>query len=342
MRLRSLGFIVMFSVLATVGTDALARFEPLFRVVTITGDCSIQRPGEREFIPAEESKAYPFGTAIQTGMRSSLVIVLSEGNHCRVLSNANLVMDEGTTDKKLKIIRLNEGEVEVELKEDFHADGNSLNVETATAICGAIGCKFRVASKKEADLRIIIVRVLEGLIRLHGENFSAEQLDKDDWVSLLSPPDREFIRIKTMKGEFDVSVKDEDLQEKIIPTEEGSVLKIWQRKVPGTDQHIVVIEIFSPDGTLLYTVTTSYEGSSDPKELGGKAPKPGEEPEPTKGGNPDLPPATDPNDDPTVNDDPDPDPGQDDSVPNERPRVPTITPPIVYDHDDDPTPTGNR
>ena len=307
MILKRFGFVVICSIILSVGADTLASFEPLFRVVQITGECSLQPPGESELIPAEESKTYPYGTTIQTGARSSLVMVLSEGNVCRVLANANLVMAEGKTDKKLKIIRLNEGEVEVELEEDFHADGNSLNVETATAICGAIGCKFRVASKQEADLRIIIIRVIEGLIRVHGDHFNVATLGKDDWISLLSPSDLAFLRIKTMKGEFDVQIKDEDLQDRTVPTEEGTVLKIWLRKVPNTDKHVVVVEVFGPDGKLIETITTEYEGQ------GTELPPPPPPPTGTRT-NPQVDPDSDPSD-------PDPDPGQDDT---------------------DPTPTGRR
>ena len=268
MRVRGLGFVVLFALTGAVATNVLADFEPLFQVIRVTGECAVQRPGENNFVPAEESKAYPYGTKVQTGMRSSLVIVFSEGNVCRVLANAMLTMDEGIKNKKLKIIRLQDGEVEVELLEDFHKDGNALNVETATAICGAIGCKFRVASKVEEDLRIVIVRVIEGLIRLHGENFDATTLGQDDWISLLSPPDRSFLRLKTMKGDFDIKIKGEDLQDKVVPTVEGTVLKIWQRQVPGTGQRVVTSVLTGPDGQLIETVTVTY-GEGDTPGCGG-------------------------------------------------------------------------
>ena len=259
MRLQRLGFIVIFSALAAIGSDALASFEPLFRVVQVTGECSLQRPAESKSSPAEESKAYPYGTTIQTGLSSSLIVVLSDGNLCRVLANSNLVMDEGTPDKKLKIIRLNKGEVEVELEEDFNAEGNSLNVETATATCVASGSKFCVASKQAADLRIIDVRVIAGQIRVHGDNFNAASLGKDDRISLRSPADLGLLLIKTMKGEFDINIKDEDLQDMIVSAEEGTILKIWQSKVPHTDRHVVVVQVIGPDGKIIETVTAEYD-----------------------------------------------------------------------------------
>ncbi len=258
MKNRVLGMFLLIAVVTMAASHAMAEFQPLFQVIKITGECNIQRPDDAQFSPAEESKAYPYGTKIKTGMRSSLVIVFSEGNVCRVLANADIKMDEGITNKKLKIIRLNDGEVEVELKEDFHKDGNALNVETASAICGAIGCKFRVASKMEDNLQIIIVRVIEGLIKLQGEDFSIAELDQDDWISLLSPPDKSFLRLKTMKGEFKIVISDENHQPKDVPTEEGTVLKIWQKKVPGTNQRVVTAVLTAPDGQMIETVTVTY------------------------------------------------------------------------------------
>ncbi len=344
MRVRGLGFVVLCALIGMIETSAFASFEPLFRVVKVTGECEIQRPDDGAFTPAEESKAYPYGTKIRTGKRSSLVIVFSEGNVCRVLANAELKMDEGMKNKKLKIIRLQDGEVEVELLEDFHTNGNALNVETATAICGAIGCKFRVASKVEEELRIVIVRVIEGMIRLHGENFAATTLDQNDWISLLSPPDRSFLRLKNMKGNFPIEINDEDMQKKVVETLEGTVLKIWQRYVPGTKQRVVTAVLTGPDGQLIETITVTY-GEGEGPDFGGDddetppwgdwgGPGPGFGPGP--GGDDDDQGASGDGDDGDDDDDnnpdvdpedpegdPDPDPGDDDKV-------------------IDPTPTGGR
>jgi hypothetical protein len=264
MKSKWLPLFILCSVTAMVGSVAYAGFEPLFQITEITGDCSLQRPTENKFSPAEQSKAYPFGTKIVTGENSGLLVILSEGNTCRVMANGNLSIDESKIDKKLKTIRLNNGEVEIELKENFQKGGYGLNVETATAVCGAIGCKFRVASKAEEDLRVIIIRVLEGIIRVHGENFTVTSLDKDDWLSILSPSDRSFLRLKTMKGEFDVTIKDQDLQDKNIPTKENTVLKIWQREVPETKQHIITMVLTAPNGQLVETFTITREAGKNP------------------------------------------------------------------------------
>ncbi len=261
MKSKQLSLVVLCSAMAVAGSTVFAAFEPLFQVTGITGSCSLQRPSEKAFSPAKMQKAYPFGTKITTGPKSSLTIQFSKGNTCRILANSILSVDQNSADSKIKIIRLTDGEVALDLKEDYHKDGNDLNVETATAVFNAIGCKFRVASKSEQGLRVVIARVQEGKIAVHGDNFLVKELGKDDWLSLLSPADRAFLRIKTLKGEFPVTIKDKNMQDKEVQTETGTVLKIWQQVVPETQQRVVTVIITDPKGTLVNTYTVTYKGN---------------------------------------------------------------------------------
>lgn len=315
MRSNWLPLIVVCSALTALSATAFAGFEPLFKVTKITGNCSLQRPTEKAFSPAKTSKAYPYGTKIKTGKGASLVISFSKGNICRILANANVSVDEDSQNKKLKVIRINTGEIEVNLLEDFHKNGDQLNVETATATCTAIGCKFRVASKTEDALQVVIVRVIEGAVRVFGENFDAKKLGDSDWLSLLSPSDRSFLRLKTMKGKFDITIKDKDMQDKAIPTVEGTVLKIWQRYVPESKQRVVTVVLTDPDGTLVETHTVTYDaGVPSPfnGNVGGQGVGKGN-PEPGNRVNP---------------------------VPEQKKPVPELN--VDIDPAKDPTPTGNR
>jgi hypothetical protein len=249
-----------FVLMAALATMAAAQetLDPAFQVSSVNGDCRISLPGQDEFLPVEESRAYPYGSHIRTGSRSSLVLTISEGNVVRVLANADLVFNEDSSNVKIKNVQLNDGEVEVELNKAFHDGGNALNVETATAICGAIGSHFRVASRMEQNLRIAIFRVIKGLIRVYGENFEVAEMKADDWLSMLSPSDRSFLRLKTMKGAFNIKIKDQDMNDKNLATKEGTVLKIWQRVIPESNQRIITFQLTSPEGELLETITITF------------------------------------------------------------------------------------
>ncbi len=257
---------ISFVLTAMLAATAVAQrqLDPVFQITSVNGDCKISIPGQQAFMAAEEFKAYPYGSRVRTGMKSSLVITISEGNIVRVLANADVVMDENTTDTKIKNVRLNEGEVEIELNRTFYEGGNALNVETATAICGAVGTHFRVASRLEQDLRIVIFRVLRGLIRVYGENFEVAEMKADTWLSLLSPADRSFLRLKSEKGEFDVRVKNEDGTDRTLETKQGAVIQIWQREVPDTGERIITIVLTSPEGEMLESITVTLDEGQAP------------------------------------------------------------------------------
>jgi len=263
-----LGLVTLLTVAVGYMANAQGNLDPAFRVIKVNGDCQVGIAGTDGFVPAEESKAYPYGSTIRTGGRSSLVVVLSEGNVVRVLANADLVMDENARDSKIKTVRLHDGEIEVELNKAFHRGGNKLNVETATAICGAVGTHFRVASREEQDLRIVIIRVIQGVINVYGENFEVAELDTSDWLSLLSPGDRSFLRLKNMQGEFDIRIKDQDMNDKNLPTQKGNVMKIWQRSVPGTNERVITAQLTDPTGTIIEEVTVTIGGDQPPPFVG--------------------------------------------------------------------------
>jgi hypothetical protein len=243
---------------ASLASSALAAFEPLFQITEITGECSVKRPADKDFEPAIEAKAYPYGTQVRTGARSTAVLVLSKGNTCRVLANALLTMQEGVQDPKLRQVFLSEGEVHVKLREDFHEDGSKFNVETAQAICGAIGCEFRVASQVQDELRVIIVRVIDGEIRVTGIFFNIDSLKSNDSLSLIAPMDNAFVRLKNMKGIYNVRLKEGDSGERSIETKEGMVLKVWQREVPETGELVVSVSITGPDDKLVETIVAVF------------------------------------------------------------------------------------
>jgi hypothetical protein len=259
-----------FVLMATLVTMAAAQqaLDPAFQVSSVNGECKISLPGQDEFLPVEESKAYPYGSHIRTGSRSSMVMTISEGNVVRVLANADLVFNEDSSNVKIKNVQLNDGEVEFELNKAFHDGGNALNVETATAICGAIGSHARVASRMEQNLRIVIFRVIKGLIRVYGEDFEVGEMKADEWLSLLSPSDRAFLRLKTMKGAFNIRIKDQDMNDKNLATKEGTVLKIWRRVIPETNQRVITFQLTSPEGELLDTFTVTF-GADQKANFGG-------------------------------------------------------------------------
>jgi hypothetical protein len=223
------------------------RFDPLFRVQHIQGQCTITAPGKAAEAAATD-RAYPYGSHIKTGRSSSMILILSDGNEVQVLSNADLAMTEDVKDPKIKIIKLNEGKVEVNLEPEFNKE-NGLNVETPVAVCGAVACKFSVDSRTEEDLKVILFGCTEGKINLKGDHFAIEEMGPDNLYSLSSSLDREFLRLKVVKGGAIITVKDDAGAPQNIELKVGCLVKIWERRADVGNTRSVTIIITGPDGT---------------------------------------------------------------------------------------------
>lgn len=277
MRKNLLGMVVLACVVCLIGNIIFAApFEPLFKVKKITGKCKICLPDAAKFLAAEDGKAYPYGSKIKTGRKSSLVIEFSEGNECRVLANATLAVTEDTKDKKLKTVELDAGKIEVTLEEGFRKN-NGLNVETATAICGAIGCKYNVHAQRKRDLDIVVIVCTEGSINAHGLGFKIPLMKGGNAVSISRSRDKVFTRVKNIKGTFIITITGSDGKPKDVEVIAGSVIKIWQRVSDAGDAIVITILITDPEGKLLESITYTQELDEKPKP----EPKPEPEPGPT-------------------------------------------------------------
>lgn len=92
--------------------------------------------------PVQVSKSYPLGWWART-KQTPLKVQFSPDNVFRLLPRSEVqVSGEGAaTSKFRRIIKLNAGKVDLELK---NLQGSRVEVETPTAICGAVGTEFTV------------------------------------------------------------------------------------------------------------------------------------------------------------------------------------------------------
>jgi hypothetical protein len=222
-------------------------FEPAFKLTKVNGDCTIKTPEGGKFEPPVDGKAYPYGSTVKTGRKSSVVIEFSAGNVCRILASTVLTITEDVKDKKLKTIKLDEGEIGVELEEKFH-ENNGLSVETAAAICGAIGCKFTVRSTTESDLKVVVIACEDGKLKISGPDFEIPLMEKDDAVSISKATEKDFTRIKNVRGTFGINLKDSQGNPIAEELKTGYSVKIYREVSPSGSNMLVYILILTPEG----------------------------------------------------------------------------------------------
>ena len=246
---------LIFGMHVLAGVSFAAPFDMLFKIEKATGDCMVQTPGTPNFVKAKDGNVYPYGTKVRTGRKASLLIVFSEGNVCRVLSNAALTITQNAKDEKLRSIILDTGKVEISLEAEFHkTNGNALNVVTPTAVCSAIGCKFSAETSIEEDFFVTIFMCDDGKIEIHGEGFTVP-LDTEDGLTVSVPKDRSFIRLKDVKGTYTSQIRDPEGNIKAVELKLGSVIKIWRQKSSTGNTWVVTVLVVSPDQRILEAFT---------------------------------------------------------------------------------------
>ncbi|MBN2300941.1 MAG: hypothetical protein JXN60_00360 [Lentisphaerae bacterium] len=267
-----ISLVVLMMCLAGISASA-AGFDPLFRILQIEGICTVQKPGETQEVNALEDYAYPYGTRVKTGRNSSAVIRLSQGNDCRILAKADLAITEDVKNPKIKVIKLDAGKVDITLDEEFDKSGDGLNVETASAICGAIGCKFSVDARMVQDLQVVVILCIKGKISIFGPHFKVPFITTDQGITVSSPRDRSFTRVKNVKGSYSIDVIGSDGEPKTIDIKMGSVIKIWRRK--SEDGKLVIISTLVADetGALVEIITATERLSDEFAYLGEKSRK---------------------------------------------------------------------
>jgi len=112
-----------------------------FKVVRTSGDCRYLADGQYKAV--QQGQTFDFGTTVQTGRRSILDLQFSPENTFRLLSRTRLRIVQDVASPKLKRMELSQGQIELKL--DKVPEGTKLEVQTPTAVCGALGTRFTVS-----------------------------------------------------------------------------------------------------------------------------------------------------------------------------------------------------
>jgi hypothetical protein len=236
---------ILLGLVLSASLCAAGPFDKEFKIKNVVGSCTVTLP-DGSSGAAEEGKAYPYGSRIATGRKSSAVMELSGGNEVRILANSTLIADQKADDASDKTVRLREGRIQVKLEETFHKS-NKFTVETPTAVCGAIGCEFTAtAAPSTASFEI-----KEGSVLVSGagpyDNWSTT-LDSGDKVKVAAVG-KTVTTISNNGGSFNLKIGGEQP----VRLEEGSKVNVTaQQGVDSKGKPVVkiIVVVTNPDGTV--------------------------------------------------------------------------------------------
>lgn len=260
--IRSL-FLLALMVCVGATLVAAAPFDPVFRVTGVIGDVSVKLPESNSFVPAEEGKAYPYGTSIQSGGGGSVLVNYSEGNTAQVGSGTSLMIESDT-------ILINEGKVDVTLEDD-----KDLNVVSSCSSAMTTGGNFGAEVRREAELSISVYTCNSGNLSISSDMFTCPQLEPNDYVSVSCAYDNSFVRVKNIKGEFDLSFTDDTGTPRVSTLEKDSVVKIWRKQAAKSKAVAYTVLLINPDGSISDTINfVTMPPSGDDDDDDGTYPQP--------------------------------------------------------------------
>jgi hypothetical protein len=275
-----------------------AKFEPLVVAGKPQGQCTALLPGKSEPVKVELGKAYPYGSVLVSGEGSSLPLVFSTANECTLSGQCRVVTAQSDQDPKQKLLTLENGRLDVAL-DPAYQEANSLDVASHCVRASFIkGGKASFESAViENDLQLLVLTCGDANLKLSGPQFSVPMLDKDDILSVACAPDLSYIRVKVVKGEFDVNIRDAEGNPLTVPVQAGWELKISQKRSEVENNVLVTILVVGADESMKqaisYTVKTDATSPATvaaattdktPKKEGAAAPKAGEPKQPGKEG----------------------------------------------------------
>lgn len=222
-----LGSVAALLILGTTSSYA-AQFASELVLGECVGTCEIAPAGSATFVTAEKGKKYAYGATLKTGRKSSIAIVLSDGNEFRLLADSLAVAVEDPSDKTFKVVKLKTGKVDVKLNPEFHKT-NKFRVETATAVCAAIGCTFSVEASTTT-----IVTCDDGQIQLSGTGATkwTTTMDKGDAVTCATDP-KGALTIKAVSGSFELTFTATNGEKKTVTVPAGTIIQATETSHGG-------------------------------------------------------------------------------------------------------------
>lgn len=223
----------------------LANAEPFdqFTVEKVRGDsCDIKGKGAPDWKKAAEGAVHPAGSMGRTGGGSTITLAFDEKNRFRILPKTEVVVSVSTRDSKFrKVIDLSmkAGNVEVDL--DAFPEKYQFKVQTPTAVCGAVGTRFKVETSGGQNNSF---QTEQGSIFAESRqdgSFYAPSIKAGQKLEADAAPGKEnsYTRLKVGGGKMPVAFGSRDRNMEVA---EGSVVKTAQEHNNSTEQVALKVE----------------------------------------------------------------------------------------------------
>lgn len=228
------------------GSLRAAPFEMLFRVFSPAGVCHVRKPGSETFEPALKGKAYPYGTAVQTGPGSSATLLLSARDAVRLGADTQVTTAAGGAPEE-RVLHFARGQLVSSM--DAANPEQALTIETPVGRFYALSgnAKFKLEPTPEA-FQLDVLAESGGQLKLAGPQFSLPVLKSGFSVRITTTRDQSLTRILNTLGDYAVNIDNGSGDPLPIETNTRSAIRIWRDHAPVGGRLIVSVLATGPDG----------------------------------------------------------------------------------------------
>ncbi len=246
MNANGLKFSAWAGLVLVAGSLRAAPFEPLFRVFNPAGICQVRKPGGEVFEPALKGKAYPYGTAVQTGPASSATLLLSSRDAVKLGADTQVTMAVGGAPEE-RVLHFARGQLIGSM--DASNPERALTVETPVGSLSALSgnCKLTLTPTPKA-FELDVLAESGGQLKFAGPQFTLPVLKSGFSARVVTTRDQSMTRILNTLGDYTVQIENGSGAPLPIETNTRSAIRIWRDHAPVGGRLIVSVLATGPDG----------------------------------------------------------------------------------------------
>jgi len=222
------------------------HFDFLVRLVNIQGSCEVNNPDTKQFVPAQNNKAYPLGTVVRTGAGSSVSLLFSAQESVQILEKTETSFAAAVSNANARVIRLVSGKIKTNFRDNLPE--GSFCIETANTVCKNVAGRADFSLSTEANYESFQVATITGVSLIQGPQFRIPALRAANTINIQTALDRSLTRLTSVSGDFSIQLENGTDTPVAYGMSPKAVVKIWREKAAVGGRLIISTLVVSPTG----------------------------------------------------------------------------------------------
>lgn len=222
------------------------HFDFLVRLINVQGSCEVNNPDTKQFVPAQNNKAYPLGTIVRTGVGGSVSLVFSAQESVQILEKTEVSFAAAASNTNTRVVHLVSGKIKTNLRDNLPE--GSFSIETLNTACKNVAGRADFSLTTEANYETFQVATITGVSLIQGPQFHIPALRAANTINIQTAQDRSLTRLTSVSGDFSVALDNGTETPVTYGMSPKAVVKIWREKAAVGGRLIISTLVVSPTG----------------------------------------------------------------------------------------------